>query len=246
MQRHVRIGHGRLLQIAVDAAAATLVAGFQLDRHARAVIAFDPFDAVLFNIATALVVGLDDHAFALAVEDLRAVALGVDLQLVVMCVRALGDLRHDLHRLAGREQAIHAGGADADALLAAAHPHAVELGTVQELAENQGNLLAEDTRSVVLHTDLEAVLAKAFDMHPNLRQDAGLFTGVQRVVNGFLDGGQEGLARIVEPQQMAVLGKKLTYRDFLLTGGHRLRGCPAAIRAGLAVALGGRLAIGVD
>ena len=147
VQRHVGIGHGRLLQVFVDAAAAALVTGLQFDRHARAVIDFDPFDAVLLNVAAALVVGLDDHAFALAVEDLRAVALGVDLQLVVVRVGALGDLRHDLHRLAGREQAVHAGGADADALLAAAHPHAVELRAVQELAENQGNLLAEDARA---------------------------------------------------------------------------------------------------
>ena len=184
----------------------------------------------------ALVVGLDDHAFALAVENLRAVALGVDLQLVVVRVGALGDLRHDLHRLAGRQQAVHAGGADPDALLAAAHPHAVELRAVEELAENQGNLLPEDARAVVLHADLEAVLADAFDMHPDLRENAGLFAGVQGVVDGLLDGRQEGLARIVEPQQMAILGKKLAYRDFFLTGGHRLRGCPAAVDVDLAVA----------
>ena len=122
----------------------------------------------------------------------------------------------------------------------------MELRAVQELAENQGNLLPEDARAVVLHADLEAVLADAFDVDPDLRQDAGLFAGVQGVVDGLFDGREQGLARIVEPQQMAVLGKKLAYRDFLLTGGHRLRGRPAAVARDLAVAAGRRLAVGMD
>ena len=91
--------------------------------------------------------------------------------------------------------------------------------------------------AVVLHADLEAVLAGALDMDPDLRQDAGLFAGVQRVVDGLLDGGQQGLARVVEAQQVAVLGEELADRDVALAGGHRLGGRPATA-AGLAV--GGR------
>ena len=240
------IGHGRLLQVVVDAAAATLVTGFQFDRNPRAMIDLVPLDPMLLDVLAALVIGFDDDAFALAVEDFRAVALGVDLQLVVVRVGAFGDFRHDLHRLAGRQQAIHAGGADSDALLAAAHPHAVELRTVKELAENQGNLLPEDARAVVLHADLEAVVADAFDMYPDLRENASLFAGVEGVVDGLLDGRQQGFARIVEPQQMAILGKELADRDFFLTGGHRLRGRPATVGVDLAVALGGSVAVGLD
>src|SRR5208282_2112086 len=246
MQRDVRIGHGRLLEILVDAAAAALVAGFQFDRHARAVIDFVPLDAVFFNIAASLVVGLDDNSFAFAVENLRPVALGVDLQLVVMRVRSLGDLRHDLHRPAGGQHAVHARSTDADALLAAAHPHAMELRAIKELAENQGNLLTQDAGAAVLHADLEAVFSHTLDMDPDFRQDARLFAGVQGVVDGLFDGREEGFARIVESQQMAVLGKKLAYRDFFLTGGHRLRGRPAAVDVDRAVAAASRLAIGFN
>ena len=73
-------------------------------------------------------------------------------------------MRDDLHRLAGREHAVHAGGADADALLAAAHPQAVELRAVEQLAEDQRNLLLDDARAVVLHADLEAIGAGRFDV----------------------------------------------------------------------------------
>ena len=126
--------------------------------------------------------------------------------------RPLGDLRHDLDRLAGGQQAVHAGRADADALLAAAHPQAVELRAVEQLAEDQGDLLSEDARPVVLHADLVAVLRRALDVDPDFGQDAGLFAGVQGVVDRLLDGGQQGLAGVVETQQVAVLGEELADR----------------------------------
>ena len=49
MDRHVRVGDGRLFEIIVDAAAAALVLAFQLDGHARAVVRVDPLDAVLLD-----------------------------------------------------------------------------------------------------------------------------------------------------------------------------------------------------
>ena len=164
----------------------------------------------------------------------------------------LRDLRHDLDRLAGGQQAVHAGGADADALLAAAHPQAVELRAVEQLAEDQRDLLLEDAGAVVLHADLEAVLAGALDVDPDFGQDAGLFAGVQGVVDRLLDGGQQGLAGVVEAQQVAVLGEELADGDVALAGGHRLGGGAAPRpRRGRAVAAGrvaraGAAAVGTD
>ena len=143
-------------------------------------------------------------------------------------------LRDDLDRLAGRQHAVHAGRADADALLPAAHPQAVEFRAVEQLAEDLGDLVFDDARSVVLHADLVAVGAGRFDVDPDFGQDAGLFAGVERVVDRLFDGGQQGLARIVEAEQMPVLGEELADRNIALAGGHRL-GRGAAATASFAV-----------
>ena len=188
MNRHVRVGDGRLFEIIVDAAAAALVAGLQLDRDPRAVVQVDPLDPVLLDQFVAQAVGRNLDALAPAVENLGQVPLGVDLDFVVMGRIALGDLRHDLDRLAGGQQAVHAGRADADALLPAAHPHAVELRAVEQLAEDQGDLLLEDAGPVVLHAHLVAVRPDALDVDPDFGQDAGLLAGVQGVVDRLLDG----------------------------------------------------------
>ena len=178
--------------------------------------------SVFFDSFVAQAVGRNLDAFAPAVEDLGHVPLRVDLDFVVMGRLALGDLRDDFDRLAGGHQAVHAGRADADALLAAAHPHAMELRAVEQLAEDQRDLLLDDARPVVLHADFEAVGAGALDVDPDFGQDAGLFAGVQGVVDRLLDGGQEGLAGVVEPEQVPVFGEKLADGDVALAGGHRL------------------------
>ena len=92
---------------------------------------------------------------------------------------------------------------------------------------------------------LKRFFAGGLDVDPDLGQDAGLFAGVQGVVDRLLDGGQEGLAGVVEPQQVAVLGKELADGDVALAGGHALGRRPAPgstasgrlVRSGLAVAL---------
>ena len=71
-----------------------------------------------------------------------------------------------------------------------------------------------------------------FDVDPDLGQDAGLFAGVERVVDRLLDRGQQGLAGIVEAQQVAVLGEELADRDIALAAAidwavARRRGCSA-------------------
>ena len=61
-----------------------------------------------------------------------------ELNLVVVRRLALRDLRDDFDRLAGGQHAVHAGGADADSLLAPAHPQAMEFGTVEQLPKISG------------------------------------------------------------------------------------------------------------
>ena len=63
-------------------------------------------------------------------------------------------------------------------------------------------------------------------------QDAGLLAGVERVVDGLLDGGQQGLARVVEAQQVAVLGEELADGDVALAGGHLDGGDGRGLRCG--------------
>ena len=152
------VGDCRLLEIFLDAAAAALELRLHLDRHAGAVldrvalvVLGNPLDRVLLHQLRAALAGGDVNAFSLAVQDLGLVGLRVDPQFGIVG-RVLGiDLRDDLHRLAGREHAIHSRGGDADALLTSAHPQPVKLGAVEQLAEDQRDLFADDAGAVVLH-----------------------------------------------------------------------------------------------
>ncbi len=78
------VGDRRLFEILVDAAAPAVELAFQLDRHPRAVVEFDPLDAVFFDVLGAGVFWRNILAFATAVQDLWHVALGVDLDFVVV------------------------------------------------------------------------------------------------------------------------------------------------------------------
>ena len=84
VQRDVRIGDRRLLQVLVDAAAAADEAAFELDRHARAVIQLDPLDAVLLDVLAARVAGRNVFALALPLRISGRLRLGVDLDFVVV------------------------------------------------------------------------------------------------------------------------------------------------------------------
>jgi hypothetical protein len=123
------------------------------------------------------------------------------------------DLGDDLHRLAGGEHAVHAGGRDADALLAAAHPQPVKLRPIEQLAEDQRDLLADDAGAVVLHAHpvAGAALAHLLDVHPDLGKDARLLAGVEGVVHRFFHAREQRLAGRVEPEQVAVLGEELAH-----------------------------------
>ena len=103
----------------------------------------------------------------------------------------------------------------------------MELGAVEQLAEDQRDLGFHDARTVVLHGHPKPIRLSLLEVHPDLRDDARLFAGVERVVDRFLDGGQQRLAGVVEAQQVAVLGEELADRDIALLGRHGFgRGAP--------------------
>jgi hypothetical protein len=65
----------------------------------------------------------------------------------------------------------------------------------------------------------------------HLGQDAGLLGRVERVVHRFLDAGEQGLARVVEAEQMAILGEELGDGDLPLARAH-LGGGRGGLRLG--------------
>ena len=87
----------------------------------------------------------------LPLENPRLVLLGIDLNFEVVGGRPRAGARGDLHRFAGRQLPIHAGGRYADSLLPAAHAQPMEFGPVEKLREDPWNLLADDAGTVVDH-----------------------------------------------------------------------------------------------
>ena len=131
----------------------------------------------------------------------------------------------------------------------------MELGAVEQFPEDQRDLRLHDARPVILHGHAKTIRLRLLHVHPDLRHDPRLFACVERIVDGFLDSGQQCFARIVETQQVAVLGEELADRDIPLLGRHRFGRRPpprvAVVRRGvrgssvrLAVARTGRLAAG--
>ena len=104
----------------------------------------------------------------------------------------------------------------------------MEFRTVQQFSENQRDLFLHNSRTIVLDTDLETVRACGLDVHPDFRNDAGFFAGIQRIVDGLFYSSEQGLARIVESEQMPVLGEELADRDIALFRRHAFGGYPPA------------------
>src|SRR5262245_31053894 len=142
MQRDVRIGDGCLLEIFIHAAATANKPTLEFDCYSSAAfdlgwffailrcVVTDPIDALLEQLLVPFFAGGNVDAFAAAVDDLRLIALGVDLQLEIVGWLPGRDLADDFYGLARGEHAIHASGGDADALLAAAHAEAVKLAAI--------------------------------------------------------------------------------------------------------------------
>lgn len=133
----------------------------------------------------------------------------------------------DDHGSAGGDEAVHTGGGDTDALLTAGHFEAVELGAEEETTEDVFDLTSDDAGSVVddgdavagLFSGGRAVGLEVFDEDGDVREDAGLFAGVEGVIDGFFDGGEEGFSGVVEAEEVAVFGKELGDGDVFLFGG---------------------------
>src|SRR5882724_2073203 len=228
-QLDVRIRDDGLLDVLVDRGAALLVAPLDLHRHLGAARRL-PVDLLLL-------------------QNQRLVLLGVDLDLEEMGGRSGAGARDDLDGLAGRELSVHAGRGDADALLAAAHPEPMELRSVEELRENRRNLLPDDAGAVVGDRDPEpgglargrrrSSVGHRLKLDDHVGEDPGLFARVERVIDGLLDAGQQGLSRIVEAEEMAVLGEELRHGDLPLARSHldgrngRLGRCGGSRSAGL-------------
>jgi hypothetical protein len=167
----------------------------------------------------------------LVLEDPRLVLLGVDGHLEVVGRGPGPGARGDLHRLACRELRVHAGGGNADALLATAHAQPVELGAVEQFGEDRRDLVAHDAGAVVDDGDAEArglagrgrrraVAGHDLHLDHDVGQDPRLLGGVEGIVDRFFDAGEEGLARIVEAEEVAILGEELRDGDFPLPGPH--------------------------
>ena len=90
-------------------------------------------------------------------------------------------------------------------------------------------MFLDDAWPVVLHADLEAIGTRRLNVHPQLGDDSRFLAGIERVVDRFLYGGEQRLARIIESKQMAVLREELTDRDVALLRGHRFRGDAPAL-----------------
>src|SRR5262245_4932852 len=230
-ERHMRVRYRDLLEVLVHRGAAFLVLALHLER----------------DLGAARPVPVD----LLVLVYQRLVLLGVDLDFEVMGWAPGARARDDLHRLAGRELAVHAGGRDPDALLAAALAQAMELGAVEQLREHPRDLLAHDARAVVRDRDPEtrrlarrrrrSVLRDDLELHLDVGEDPAFLARIERVVHRLLHAGEQCLARAVETQQVAVLGEELGDRDLALARPHLLgRDTAPGPCAGLARHLGGR------
>src|SRR5262249_58650056 len=91
-------------------------------------------------------------------------------------------------------------------------PRPAEAGAVVGARVEEAAGLARGRRRTAVGGDLE--------LDDDVRENPGLLAGIEGVVDGFLHAGQESLARIVEAEQMPVLGKELGDGDLALARSH--------------------------
>ncbi len=237
----MRVRDGSQLKELVDRSAAALVAALELDRDAGAAAVGLPIEESPLLSREGLraqsqrAQARRREVLRLLVErDFGAVGLGVHRQLDVVRWLLGARLGVNHHGLAGGDEAVHACRGDADALLAATHLQTVELGPIEQPAEDVLNLLAHDARAVVDDGDAVAralrggwpVGLQVLDRDRDVGQDARLLARVEGVVDSLLDGGQQRLAGVVEAEQVPVLREELADGDVALARGHFLRGEP--------------------
>jgi hypothetical protein len=107
----------------------------------------------------------------------------------------------------------------------------VELRAVEELGEDGRDLLPDYSGAVVAHGDAEArglagrgrraaVGRDHLHGHEHVGEDAGLLGGVEGVVHRLLHAGEHRLARVVEAEEVTVLGEELGDGDLPLARAH--------------------------
>jgi hypothetical protein len=82
----------------------------------------------------------------------------------------------------------------------------------------------DDAGTVVLYSDFELIFTDGLDVNPDFGQNPGFFTGIERVIDGFFDGGEQCFAWVIESEQMSVLREEFADGYFLLGLCHVLRG----------------------
>ena len=104
-----------------------------------------------------------------------------------------GDFRTYVRFLPGRQLAVHDHAGDTDTLLAARLTDGVKTGTKEQLSEDFLDASFWNAWSVVLCLKLNDVLLVVDfgDLDFDFRQNTSFFACVERIVNGFFDGGDE-------------------------------------------------------
>jgi len=233
----VRVDQRGVLHVVIHGATPLLVDRLQLDLDSRSSLCL-PFG---FGV-------LLDH---------RRVLLGVDGEQEQVRGLLLARAGDDLHRPARGELPVHPRGGYADALLSALLLEPVELGTVEQLAENPRYLRSHDTRTVVLDRHTVTTFAHLGDLDLQVGQDPRLLAGVERIVHRLTYRREQRLAGVVETEQVPVLGEEfgdgnlalacchglsvLSGRFRGLSAGALLRGRAAPRRASRPAAPGGVL-----
>ena len=91
---------------------------------------------------------------------------------------------------------------------------------LKQLAEDTGDLVFLDTGAVVFDDYAVGIVLFVDYLDVDFREDAGLFAGIERVIDGFLGGGEQRLCGGIETQQVAILQEEFRYGDLPLSTSH--------------------------
>ena len=89
----------------------------------------------------------------------------------------------------------------------------MEFGAIQELAEDFGDLIFDDPGTIVGHPNAKAILGNFLDGDLDLGKNFSFLAGIERVVDRFLDRGQERFLGVVEAEEVTVLGEEFRNLD---------------------------------
>jgi hypothetical protein len=101
--------------------------------------------------------------------------------------------------------------------------------TIEQFSEDEGDLLFDNARPVVLDTDFVPVGTRSFDMNPDLGNNARFLASVEGIVDSLFNRRKQSFSRIIEAKQVPVLREKLADRYVALFCRHGLRCGGAAL-----------------